>query len=159
MRKFRENKMPCRNAARLSGAAGAMTLAFAVQAQDFVLDTYYDCARATNTKSYCKQVGKGSNYFPVSDEFLARFMTLKSGQQNNASSTGAGAAVPVVNVVNATNTLSIQVLTNDASEIRGLIDLYTRMIAEQKQISTNENEDASTAGQAIEILNNRIAEL
>ena len=50
-----------------------------MHAQDFVLDTYYDCAKATNGKAYCRQVGKGSGYFPISDDFLERFVALKSG--------------------------------------------------------------------------------
>jgi hypothetical protein len=145
------NKMSRASAfAGLLCATGA--LVFPALAQDFVLDSYYDCARATNGKSYCKQVGKGGNYFPVPDEFLVRLMVSKLGQQNVTTNTTVTAST-------TTNTPAIQGLTNDASEIRGLIDLYTKMIAEQKQVATGDDDPAGTASQAIAILNGRIAEL
>jgi hypothetical protein len=141
--------------ATLICAAAFSPLIPSVHAQDFVLDTYYDCAKATNGKAYCRQVGKGSGYFPISDDFLERFVALKSG---NSSSAPVATARQNPNTT-STNTVAIQKLTADASEIRGLLDLYGKMIAEQKQVTAQEGGAAGAAAQAIAILNARIAEL
>ena len=84
MRKIKVNMRPRASVlATLICAAAFSPLIPSVRAQDFVLDNYYDCAKATNGKAYCRQVGKGSGYFPVSDDFLERFVALKSGNGNS----------------------------------------------------------------------------
>ncbi|KAA2234701.1 hypothetical protein [Salinarimonas soli] len=63
--------------AAVLGTAAVVTAADAT-AQQFVLEGFYDCARATNNRTYCRQRGKQS-FVPVSEEFFARFQAIRSG--------------------------------------------------------------------------------
>jgi len=150
---------------------GAVTLP--VRAQDFVLDGFYNCAKATNGRPYCQQVGKGANYFPVTDEFLQLFFSARTGsvrpapggtpaQLQATQPSGAGGSVVQLqqNITTINNTVVVDNLKKDASEARGLIALYSKMIAEQKNQSSKDGGDASeAANQAIAILNARIETL
>jgi len=137
-------------------AAALALAALPAWSQDFVLDNNYDCAKATNGKAYCKQVGKGLNYFPVSEEFLNRFLSARSGAAAPASHNETTVQQQQIVTNTTNNTVIIQALTNDASEIRGLIDLYTAMISEQKEVASKTDADADAAAQAIEILSERV---
>ena len=150
-----------------------LAVSLVANAQDFSRDGFYGCARATNGKAYCKQVGRGENYFPVSDEFLQRFMTAKAGSApapipNRPGSMEAVAPPPSgsgnvtqqqqqQNITNTTvnNTVIVQNLQRDASEARGLIELYTKMIEEQKKQSVQSGDGGAAAVAAVDVLNQR----
>lgn len=76
--------------------AGLMASPSTASAQGLVVDGLYDCARATNGRSYCRQKSS-QNYKPVSDEFFNRYQSLRSrsfGGTPEADRQGATAAAP-----------------------------------------------------------------
>jgi hypothetical protein len=134
------------------------------QAQSFSVDGFYDCDRATNGKAYCKKTGKGDGYFQVTDAFLAKFNTLRAGASSTMAQPVASAQPNVTqtqqNVTQTTNNnVVIQNLTNDASETKGLIELYKTLLSEQTEIAKGGSGSPDTANDAVVIFQSRIKAL
>ena len=128
----------------------ALTVSSAL-CQDFTYEGYRGCTRATNGKAYCQRPGN-ETYFPVSDLFLQRFETQRD----------AAAARPQTVINNTTtNVLVVQRLETEASDLRGLMDLYRGIIQEQRQEAADSacGSVSGVAQEAVAALNARIADL
>jgi hypothetical protein len=96
--------------------------------QELVLDGHYNCARATNGRTYCKKRGT-RNYTPVSEEFFSRYEKMRTGRPAKPAITQQ--------VVNTTNvSIVVQNLTNDATDLQGQIQVLSAVAnpAEQREI-------------------------
>ncbi len=135
----------------LLGTLLSILTVFNAFSQDFVFDGYRGCTRATNGKAYCQRPGNDT-YFPVSDQFLQRFEAQRD----------ATAARPQTVINNTTtNVVVVQRLENEASDLRGLMDLYRVIIQEQRQeaVDSTCGSVSGVAQEAITALNARVAEV
>jgi hypothetical protein len=141
------------SAAALSWAGGAW-------AQSFVIDSYYDCQRATNGRAYCKRVGRPANYEAVSDAFFARYTAARTGQPLAPAVVVQEAPTNVTNqaVAVTNNVVIINGLKSEASEVRGQIELMTKVLEEQKALRASAP-DAYVIDETISVLEGRIKEL
>jgi len=130
-------------------------------AQALVINGLFDCQRATNNRVYCKRQGAppDSQYQSVTEEFFANYEATRlgrsapapviyNGQQNNIQ----------VNNTQVNNTVIIQ-LKDEASDIKGQIDLLSQVIVEQRKIVGRGGEMVSLHNETIVVIEERLVEL
>jgi hypothetical protein len=102
---------------------GIVTPAVA-QAPGFVFEGYNNCTRATNGRAYCQRPGS-ETYNPVNDTFMNRYQAAMT------AATTRPQTVIQNNTIN--QTVVIQRLETESAELRGMMDLFRVIIAEQRR--------------------------
>lgn len=128
-------------------------------AQQYVLEGYYDCARATNGRTYCRQRGKQS-YVPVSEEFFARFNAVRSGAPVGGNTVVQQEIVvqqPQVN--NTTVNVVVQSLGQEYADLDGQITLLAGLVEEQRVLRGEGKEPAAAVDQTIAAIEARLGDL
>ncbi len=126
--------------------------------QGLVIDGFYDCARATNNRTYCRQTTNRA-YTPVSEEFFQRYQAIRNGAP-------VGGA-PVINqaqtnqeVNNTTNiNIVVQNLNGEATDIQGQIALLSRVVEEQKSLKSSGREAAAAVDKTVSAIEARLTKL
>ncbi len=126
-------------------------------AQAFVMNGLYDCPRATNNRVYCKRVGASpdSQYQSVTEEFFATYEATRLGRS----------APPVIynaqqNNIQVNNTqVNIIQLKDEASDIKGQIDLLSQVIVEQRRIVSRGGDMVSLHNETVVVIEERLVEL
>lgn len=141
---------PMKRAKRsMTAALFVLTLAAgSVLADTVTTDGYYECARGSNGRAYCKRQGQGDRLFMVTDSYFARYANetprSQPGSQPQATTNIVSGALVIA-------------LKNDAADIRGLAVLFKGMIEEQRKLTSPD--DANVAQQSISLLTQRVQEL
>ena len=129
-----------------------------LHAQAFVMNGLYDCQRATNNRVYCKRMGAppDSQYQSVTEEFFATY---------EATRLGRSAPPPVIytaqqNNIQINNTqVNIIQLKDEASDIKGQIDLLSQVIVEQRRIVSRGGDMVSLHNETVIVIEERLVEL
>jgi len=142
----------------MGGAALALFCCDLAHAQSLVLDGWYDCQRATNGRAYCKRQGSNS-YHPVTDDFFRRYETARTGVAPPAPVVVA----PQTTVTEINQNVIVLNLKNDASDLKGQIDLLDKIMAEQREIQRNgiesKNGNALAVEQTLKVIELRLKDL
>jgi hypothetical protein len=139
--------------AAVLGTAAIMTAQYA-SAQEFVLEGYYDCARATNGRTYCRQRGN-KNYVPISEEFFARYQAIRGG----APVGGNVVTNKEVTVQNTTVNVVVQNLGLEYADLDGQEAILTSLIAEQQALRQSGKEPVDAIDRTVTAIEARLVEL
>jgi hypothetical protein len=142
--------------ALLLGAIGCTTSA---QAQELVLEGLYDCARATNGRTYCRQrVTK--NYTPVSEEFFQRYQVIRTGAPVAAPPTVNQTQTNQQQINNTTNiNIIVDNLDRESADLEGQIMLLSRVIEEQRSLRNSGKEAAAAVDRTVSAIEGRVEKL
>lgn len=139
-------------------AASLLACAAPAGAQNtFTMDGYQNCQRASNGRPYCQRPGS-ENYFPVPEPFFARFQTARDASAA-AQAAAAAQAKPQTVINNTTVVVQQQRLETEASDLRGMMDLYRTILREQKEQNATVSACRGVATQASAVLNGQVREM
>jgi hypothetical protein len=142
----------------------AMVGAVPANAQGLVIDGLYDCARATNNRTYCKQLST-RRYTPVSEEFFRRYLSIRDGAPPVGAPTVNQAQTnqEINNSNNTSNTTNINIIVQDlnsqSTDIAGQISLLSKIVEDQKALRSSGREAASSVDHTIAAVEARLTKL
>lgn len=136
----------------------AMLATAGASAQEFVLEGYHDCARATNGRTYCRQRGKQS-FVPVSEEFFNRFQSIRQGAPVGAAPVVNQEVVVQQQVSNTTVNVVVQGLGVEYAHIDGQIVVLSSLIEEQRALRASGKEPIQAIDQTISAIQARLGDL
>lgn len=132
-------------------ALGSMSPA---ESQELVIDGLYDCARATNGRTYCRQRST-RNFTPVSEEFYLRYESIRTG-----APVGAPAVVNQQQINNTVNVnVVVQNLDKDAADLEGQIVLLSRVIEDQRSLKSSGREASVAVDRTVAAIEQRLTKL
>lgn len=141
----------------LGVSLAALSWSGGASAQSVVIDSYYDCQRATNGRAYCKRMGRPNNFESVSEDLFQRYTAARTGQPTPVVVTPAPTQVnQAVAVTN--NVVIISGLTSEAADVRGQIDLMSKVLGEQRSMRASAA-DTNVIDETISVIESRIVEL
>jgi hypothetical protein len=138
---------------------GTFGCSLAAQAQELVLDGLYDCARATNGRTYCRQRAT-KNYTPVSEEFYQRYQAIRTGAPGGAPATVTQTQTNQQQINNTTNiNIIVDNLDRETADIEGQMALLSKVIEEQRELKSSGREASVAVDRTLAAIQSRMDKL